>query len=114
MAGIGTSRGHQAVPDKAEREQAKRAAYIQAEVEALEKSTRAEDDRWGRSENGAGYAPGAEPARDRQVEVLIPSPDIERETDVHERAGIGSDLDGHLTKGALRSTEAIPGRIRQG
>jgi colicin import membrane protein len=32
--------------DKAEREHANRAAAIQAEVEALEKRSRAEDDRW--------------------------------------------------------------------
>jgi colicin import membrane protein len=36
----------QALLDKAEREHANRAAAIQAEVEALEKRSRAEDDRW--------------------------------------------------------------------
>jgi colicin import membrane protein len=36
----------QAALDKAEREHAKRAAAIQTEIEALEKRSRAEDDRW--------------------------------------------------------------------
>jgi hypothetical protein len=45
--------------------------------------------------------------------LLIPSGDIERQTDAHERTGVGSDLDGQL-KGVVRSAEAIPGRIRQG
>src|SRR6185437_9502749 len=36
----------QAALDKAEREHARKAADIQAEVEALEKRSRAEDDRW--------------------------------------------------------------------
>jgi colicin import membrane protein len=36
----------QAALDKAEREHTKRAADIQAEVEALEKRARTEDDRW--------------------------------------------------------------------
>jgi colicin import membrane protein len=38
----------QAALDTAEREHAKRAADIQAEIEALEKRLRAEDDRWGK------------------------------------------------------------------
>jgi colicin import membrane protein len=38
----------QAALDKAEREHAKRAADIQGEIEALEKRSRAEDDRWGK------------------------------------------------------------------
>jgi hypothetical protein len=36
----------QAALDKAEREHAKKVSLIQAEVEALEKRSRAEDDRW--------------------------------------------------------------------
>ena len=38
----------QAALDKAEREHSKRASEIQAEVEALEKRSRAEHDRWGK------------------------------------------------------------------
>jgi len=45
--------------------------------------------------------------------LLIPF-DIERETDPHERASVGSDLYAHLIEGAIRSAGAISGGIRQG
>lgn len=43
--------------DKAEREHAKRAADIQAEVEALEQRARTEDGRWEKERERLGCAP---------------------------------------------------------
>jgi hypothetical protein len=48
------------------------------------------------------------------IGLLVSSVEFERETDPHERAGVGSDLYAQLMEGAIRSAKAIPGGIRQG